>query len=206
MLHSYVAISFAQLKQDQWVLSWFPYPGFFLDVGMADGMRLSNTYMLEEKGWRGIGIDPFPTNPQCRPNTIIEECAVFSYPASLNFIRAGCLGGIEQSISPLHLNKIKDKPRTTVKAVTLASILDKHNAPNFIEYLSLDVEGAEYDILSTFPFDRYTFGCMTIEHNFGPTRQKIRQLLETHGYKHMKGVRFDDWYVGEKFVKKIPLI
>jgi hypothetical protein len=60
-----------------------------------------------------------------------------------------------------------------------------------IDYLSLDVEGQEYNILRTFPFDKYKFRCITVEHNaphIGPKQQMlIRDLLENNGYKFVKG-------------------
>jgi hypothetical protein len=58
-------------------------------------------------------------------------------------------------------------------------------------YLSLDVEGSEYDILKTFDFDNYKFRCITVEHNephVGPEIQmKIRGVLESNGYKYVSG-------------------
>lgn len=81
----------------------------------------------------------------------------------------------------------------------LADILDEHNAPKFIDYFSLDTEGAENEILSSFPFYRYKFELITVEHNFQePKRSMIRQMLDFHGYRVAKEVYVDDWFVNKQ--------
>lgn len=62
--------------------------------------------------------------------------------------------------------------------VPLADILDRHNAPAVIDYLSLDIEGAEYDAMKDFPFDRYQFKIMTIER----AETDLQRLLVEKGY------------------------
>ncbi|MBK7635080.1 MAG: FkbM family methyltransferase [Saprospiraceae bacterium] len=54
-----------------------------------------------------------------------------------------------------------------------------------IDYLSIDTEGSEYDILSSFNFDRYTFGIITVEHNYTAYRDRIKDLLESKGYRRV---------------------
>ena len=53
---------YSQLGQDEWVLSLYGNQGYFVDVGFYDGVVISNTYLLELAGWKGLGIDPFPKN------------------------------------------------------------------------------------------------------------------------------------------------
>ena len=65
-----------------------------------------------------------------------------------------------------------------MQARPLADVLKAHNAPPYIDYLSLDVEGCEYEILSTFPFAEYRFGCLGIER---PPRALAEHLL-ANGY------------------------
>ena len=111
----------------------------------------------------------------------------------------------------VHLHQKKHFVKKVTK--TLAEILDNINAPEIIDYLSLDVEGHEYSILSTFPFDKYKFRCMTVEHNEphqGPTQQMlIREILEKNGYKYVKGNDdvhnwghgpIDDFYINTNLV------
>ena len=84
-----------------------------------------------------------------------------------------------------------------MSTISLYDMLKKHNAPQFIDYLSIDTEGSEYEILNAFDFSAYRFGCITVEHNFTPMREKIFNLLSQNGYerKFTEFSRFDDWYV-----------
>ena len=186
-----------QLQQDKWVLSLFPdgFQGFFLDVGMGDARHINNTYLLEQLGWRGIGIDPYPMNTDLRPNLIVEAVAVFSSTTTLDFVQAGHLGGAVDFIDR-HADAIKFEPIVQVQTTTLEAVLKKHNAPSTIDYMSLDTEGTEYEILRAFPFNDYTFTCITVEHNQEHLKkQQLRTLLTSKGYVLAHEVQFDDWYI-----------
>ena len=68
--------------------------------------------------------------------------------------------------------------------VTLGEILDRINAPSFIHFMSLDIEGAELEALKGVPFDRYRFGAMAIEHNDEePKRTDLVKFLGEQGYR-----------------------
>jgi hypothetical protein len=83
-----------------------------------------------------------------------------------------------------------------VKTATLSDILRRGNAPSYIHYLNVDIEGAEYMALSEFPFDQYEFGAITIEHNgLEDRRAQIRELLVKNGYRLEWAIRDQDWYV-----------
>ena len=71
--------------------------------------------------------------------------------------------------------------------------LRQHGAPRDIDYISIDTEGNEYDVLSTFPFDEWSVTLLTVEHNFTEQRTLIRKLLESHGYRCTEQ-QWDDWY------------
>jgi len=88
-----------------------------------------------------------------------------------------------------------------MRSTTLASILDRHSAPSVIDYLSIDIEGAEYEVLCAFPFDRYTFLAITVEHNnfrgreIDASNQKaLHSLLTGHGYRRVRSGPVDDYY------------
>ena len=76
-------------------------------------------------------------------------------------------------------------------------MLDKHGAPHKIDYLSIDTEGSEYDILKDFNFEKYDISIITCEHNFTNSREDIYSLLTSNGYerKYTGASKFDDWYV-----------
>jgi FkbM family methyltransferase len=199
--------SYAQSGQDLWVaLATAPgkRDGFYVDVGSADGRFLSNTKLLDDMGWKGICIDPFPMNMQRR------TCKVFSQPVfsesgkKMSFRVAGMLSGIDSD-----LGKYRGATSTaeTVELVTatLDEILAKGHAPNYIDYMSIDIEGAEYDALLGLSLDRYQIGTFTIEHNFETKkRDAIRTLLEGKGYVRVRVWEVEDWYVHPKLASRIP--
>ena len=65
--------------------------------------------------------------------------------------------------------------------VSLLTILQMFNAPKVIDFLSLDVEGAETYIMKGFPFEEYTFLCLTIER----PKDELKDLLHKNGYKQV---------------------
>ena len=84
--------------------------------------------------------------------------------------------------------KIKIINLTTI---TFQQLLDNYNAPNVIDYLSLDIEGAEERVFRNFPFDKYKFLCMTIER---PTPVLNKTLL-SNGYVFVKNYKVDTFYI-----------
>jgi hypothetical protein len=77
------------------------------------------------------------------------------------------------------------------------AVTRKHNAPKDIDYLSIDTEGSEFEILSAHDFSEYSFKVIPCEHNFTDMREKIHDLLSAQGYvrKYENLSKFDDWYV-----------
>ena len=63
------------------------------------------------------------------------------------------------------------------RTLTLQKILEDNNAPSVIDYLSIDIEGAEYSLLKDFPFDKFTFKAISIE------RDMCRDILLNNGYR-----------------------
>jgi len=96
-----------------------------------------------------------------------------------------------------HAEIRKNKTTYAVQTISLQDLLAKHDAPQKIDYLSIDTEGSEYEILKDFDFDAYQFNFISVEHNFTEYREKLRTLLEAKGYRRIFGnlSRWDDWYV-----------
>ncbi len=185
----------SQIGQDEWVLSLFGGPRFFVDVGANDGRLLSNTYKLEKAGWSGICVDPFPSNHGERKCKLVRA-AVAGAVRNVTFVEAGTAGGIVDLLGANEKHTANGKA-VQMQTKTLEDILLDANAPAYIDYLSLDSEGSELDILSTFPFWKYRFGAVTIETNGEePKRTKIRQLMSYHGYTlERDALGQDDWFV-----------
>ena len=151
----------SQIGQDKWVHSIIgdKRDGYFIELGACDGLYLSNTLFFERNlNWNGICIEPndnyikeLYANRKCNiSNELVYSCE----GEKVNFALSDAASGImDENIGPF-----TRKDQSVLKiTTTLGNILDKFKAPNIIDYLSLDVEGQEYNILSTFPFDKYRF-------------------------------------------------
>lgn len=189
-------MSYSQFGQDLWVLEYFS-TGIFVDVGCNDGITISNTKLLEEKGWSGIGIDPFPKNFESRTKTKLEIACVYSEDTEVEFVCGGDLGGIKNHIDAHKDHSLVVMAHTVkIPAKPLEYFLSNNVMPSRIEYLSLDTEGSEYEILASFPFEKYLFGCITSEHNNeNEKREKIKELLSNKGYIFEKELGVDDCFV-----------
>lgn len=192
--------SFSQFGQDVHLMTHV-YPnkknGYFVEIGAHDGVNMSNTLLMEnEFEWRGLCIEPNPRNyaklvkaRKCQKSPY----AVYNVDdVEVDFMddpKGGC-SGIADTATGAKFPIIK------VKTKKLTTLLQKHNAPRFIEYLSIDTEGSEYDILAAHDFEKYRFGYICVEHNFiEENRVKIRKLLESKGYQFARTNHVDDEYI-----------
>jgi FkbM family methyltransferase len=85
-----------------------------------------------------------------------------------------------------------------VETISINKLLEKYNCPSKFEYLSIDTEGDEYNIIKNLNFDRYKPRVITIEHNYETIKRKnIYNFLIKKNYKriHKDISRWDDWYI-----------
>lgn len=193
----------SQLGQDLLVLGLLNNKrnGYFVEVGANDGIYISNTLLLErDYCWRGILIEPEPTNFKKllinRPSAICVNKGCYKEKGSLEFSVIeednGVLSGISSSLDP----ELKVDYKIIVETDTLTNILDECKAPKIIDYLSIDTEGSEYEILkSPNLFKKYKFKIITVEHNFKPYRSLIHSFLINKGYSFYCNNKHDDIYV-----------
>ena len=197
----------SQLSQDIFVLleTNFKMDGFFVEFGATNGLDLSNSYILEKKfNWKGILAEPglqwHEDLKKNRSANIETNCVWSETDKILNFMELenGEFSTIEKfSDGDDHKRSSKKFFKREVKTISLEDMLNKHNAPKKIDYLSIDTEGSEFDILKGFDFSKYDIGIITCEHNFTDSREKIFLLLTSNGYirKYTGASKFDDWYV-----------
>jgi FkbM family methyltransferase len=212
----FLPISRSQLRQDLFVLAAVGPraggAGYFVEFGATDGLDLSNSWLLEDKfGWSGLLAEPatrwhesLVKNRSCA----IDLRCVWSQTGEtivFNETTSGELSTIDQfSDSDRHAASRKDGSKYNVETVSLADLLKSHDAPKKISYLSIDTEGSEFEILSSFDFNEYEIDVITVEHNFTSAREKIQKLLESHGYCRLYEdlSEWDDWYVHDRIVNR----
>ena len=198
----------SQLRQDLFVLSElnFKFDGYFVEFGATNGIDLSNTYLLEEKfSWRGILAEPAKIWHQelskNRKKSAIDVSCVWKSSGEVlifNETSAPELSTLDSfSNADIHVDFRKNGQKYQVSTISLNDLLEKYKSPRNIDYLSIDTEGSEFEILNSFNFDNYDIKIITCEHNFGENRDKIYTLLTSKGYerKFESVSLFDDWYV-----------
>lgn len=193
----------SQLGQDYLASVLFGSSGFFVEFGATNGIELSNSFALEKMGWKGILAEPSKKwHDQLRvnrPNASISFDCVWSHSnENLEFsdASAGVLSTLNQfSKSDHHNRQIVDE--YTVNTISLQDLLDERNAPRFVEFLSIDTEGSELEILSAFNWEERSFGLIAVEHNYTENREKIFKLLSSKGYTRVleEQSKWDDWYI-----------
>ena len=200
----------SQKGQDRWVifeiLPW-KREGYFVDLAAADGVTHSNTYVLEKLfNWDGICIEPnskFLKSLKRKRKCLIETSVISSKQEKVSFrIDNDQLGGIVSSDTDnnykLRSEELKTAKIVFLETTTLTEVLDRNNAPKFIDYLSLDVEGSEERVISSLDFNKYQFGCMTIER---PT-PLVNKILFDENYLFVKNYKFDSFYVHPKIMEQ----
>ena len=211
MVNNILQHSKSQLRQDIFVLSELSFKrnGFFVEFGATNGVDLSNTYLLESKfDWNGILAEPakvWHADLLTSRRAFIElDCVWTSTGETLLFNEVvhekhkGELSTIDSfSDTDNHKDSRKCGHKYEVKTISLLDMLEKYNAPKSIDYLSIDTEGSEYEILSAFDFRSFDIKIIKCEHNFTSMRHKLFNLLSAHGSqrKHTECSRWDDWYV-----------
>jgi hypothetical protein len=176
----------------------FKQNGFFVDLASNDAVWASNTFMLEQNlDWKGICIE---ANPIYWYRLSFRNChAVGAIVGGDTNIEVNVTLASDRIAAPYGgiVGNEMDNKGTSKKALTnaeprytasLKSILKKFNAPSTIDYLSLDVEGAELFIMKDFPFDEYKFKVLTIER----PKDQLLALLESNGYKKLLNFKRGD--------------
>jgi hypothetical protein len=100
----------------------------------------------------------------------------------INFSTRNVFGGIVGE--KFNNKRVRPQFAESYYTVPLLEILQRNRAPQVIDYLSLDVEGAEHYIMQDFPFDQYTICVMTIERPNDP----LQELLKSQGYQFLQTI------------------
>ena len=196
----------AQGYQDSFALiaNNFKRNGFFVEFGATNGLNMSNTWVLENKfEWEGILAEPGKNwhrdlfeNRKCK---ITTDCVWTVSGETLSFLESSHpeLSTIFSFADSDGRNRTKKNHSTyEVNTISLVDLLKKYEAPSTIDFMSIDTEGSEFDILRNFKWDSYKINALCVEHNYTSNRKKIYELMLSHGYQRVcEGISgSDDWY------------
>jgi len=179
--------------------------GFFVELGANNGIDQSNTLHFEKyKGWHGILIEPALNNYlECKKNRSIKTkiycnaCVAFDYSKKfVEIIYANLMSfpqGIESDVDAIEHKSaanITEVISFGATAKTLNSILKDANAPKIIDFLSLDVEGGEIEVLKGINHSDFKFKLMCIESR---SFDKLNEFLVSNGYEFVEKVSHHDY-------------
>lgn len=182
------------------IIPLFKQPGNFLEIGCWKGEHKSQTKELEDRGWAGICVDPFPScfdNRKCK----LIDAAVSRDGEPRVFVRVSIdrrhggdvsyFSGFRDSIG-FHWPVISE--HCNYEEMIIPTItFDEIKAPQHINFMSVDTEGAELEIFRGIDFGRYTFDAIMYEHN--GKENGVGELLQANGYKLYKNLQLDNIYV-----------
>jgi len=209
----------SQYGQDRWVVrNLLPNKvgGVFVDVGAHDGQSLSNTWYLErELGWSGLAVEPLPEVyaklAAARECSTIQGCVT----AQSGTAKFQAIGGYAQMLSGLvterdasHDARVAremaihggELSEIEVRCYTLGELLEQHNIDH-VDYLDIDVEGAELSILENFDFDRFHVSIIAVENNYRD--HHIPAFLTRQGFD-FHSVVGDEFYVNRRAAPSTP--
>lgn len=181
--------------------------GSFIDLASHQAVTLSNTYALERQfGWTGIcieanhvNLDDLRSMRTCQ--VVMAAVGNSTRMQPIDFAQGNGAGGLGGIVGD-GMDNTHNKNRGRLKryyTVPLLEVLERFQAPTTLDYLSLDIEGAEYFVMKNFDFDKYTFKIMTVER----PEPLLMSLLHTAGYKIIKKVKYDVLYVHESALEEV---
>jgi len=184
--------SFSQHGEDRVLLEKCGKSGFYIDIGANHPFLISNTYMLYMEGWRGITVEPIRSlwkmHRQWRPDDLAVNAAIGDgealeffemYPDVLSTLSRKTAEDIEKQNSGIIIAEY------SVPMITGAELVEKYVGTKQVDLLSIDVEGAEMGVLSSFDFDKFSPRYILIEHqnfiNTGIEKDRL-DTIENLGY------------------------
>jgi len=199
---------YSQDGQDKYILgTFFPYEkkGVFVDIGANDGITFSNTYAFERRGWTGYCIEPlaivFPTLQANRPGSTCIQAVISDSKGKTDFlaINGHCemLSGEMRKYDSRHLERIEreiaehggTKKLVPINCYRFEDLIKLKE----IDYLSIDVEGGELDIIKDIDFEKYYVKVLSIENNYRDPG--MVDLIESYGFHFVNNLGRDNIFL-----------
>lgn len=188
-------------QQDEFVWQFFGRrrDGFFIEVGANDPIDGSLTWLLEQSGWRGILVEPqislFQALCQEQPRSKVFRAAC-SAPEKTGLaelhVPADGLNGfatLERNVDDVG---IRYERTERVEVTTLDALLAQIGNPK-VDFVSIDTEGTELDVLRGFELYRHHPALLLIEDKLQSLAK--HRFLRAQGYRLVKRTELNNWYV-----------
>ena len=175
------AVFYSHAAEDEWILSQFPegFQGYAVELGAHDGRYISNTFLLEEKGWTVLCIEPNPHHEiELRKNRkLVLTCACNETPSEDATLY---IHSVHNDTQTSLVNTSSDQAKVVVR--TLADCIDKAGFPR-LDVISLDVDGLELEILKGADLPRWHPKVIVVENNQG---EALTQFVANSGYTYIE--------------------
>jgi len=197
---------YGQNGEDYLIWHFFDFKkrGFFLDIGAHDGVALSNTKSFEEQGWQGICVEPTPevfaACQQVRRRVVNAACVGDDRKTvELRVDRTGLFAGIQTDEAHAARDYETwgaggpDFETMTVPAMRAAELLGPDEPA--IDFVSVDVEGSEIDVLDGLDLTRNRPRLLVLEALTDETREQLDAYMARFGYQLGRSVYWNHCYV-----------
>jgi len=181
--------------------------GFFVEIGAYDGVMGSNCLFFERYlGWDGIAVEPSPSQFNLLKNNRKCRCinkAISNKKEVIEFVDViegkTQMSGINKDFYSSTLEYLNKDQRTKFNKINIeTSTFSEVLADTFhIDYLSIDVEGYEKDILESIDFNKYKVKVLSVENN-KPKEIDLNSFLLKHGFMYIDNVGNDEVYIHKK--------
>lgn len=204
---------FSQYQQDQFldkILFNKKKNGFFIDIGAHDGVTISNSLFFEKyRDWKGICIEPNPVvynQLQKNRSSVNLNVCIGNSNKIVNFTQilgySEMLSGVTSTYDKRHLDRINSEVSQKggeIKSIdvqmlrldAIEGILDKK-----IDFVSIDTEGNEIDIIKSIDFEKIFIKVLVVENNYNDT--DLANLLKSKNFNLITTLHTDEVYINRK--------
>jgi FkbM family methyltransferase len=197
-----------QMLQDAWIDSLGIKDSYFLDIGAAYPVKFSNSYALQQRSWAGLLVEPNSSLLLALENrrsqyVEIAPVAVSTRSGSSQLVEYGPLSSLVESAmndiyGAMRKRRFEEGSTEEITTKNFEDLIRLYSIPPLIGYLSIDVEGLDFEILQQFPFDSISVTAITIEHNLDLVlRESINEFMRKKGFKRVarRWSSIDSWFV-----------
>jgi len=205
---------YGQNGEDRVLWSLFKpgYCGKYVDVGSLDGKVFSNTYSFDLAGWSGLCVEAHSSyiSSLCRNRsaTVVHAAATSRDSESIDFYAypRGSLSTIHNEEIQYLQNRFRATSsweKVSVPGRTVNSMLQEARIDSPIDVVSIDVEGAELDVLQGFDLAKYAPRVMVLEHMTAEKLRSVVQYLKGFGYVPATSISNNTFYCKKEDVATI---
>lgn len=200
-------MKYSQYGEESIILDFFGQDskGMVVDIGAADGIRYSNSrYLISELGWSGILVEPHPTyfdniNELYKDADSVTtiNAAVYSEEGEMPFYVYGrdehaqvstLSKEFKERVVKVHGDKFEENP-TMVSVIRLSTVLQEAGK---VDFLSVDCEGVDMDVIKSNDWDIYRPSLVCVEHSM--PKEKLHDYMNSVGYTFLQATQGNTFF------------